>query len=228
MAKTSASRVGPDQSSPELKELLKNRRSDLSWYHQAGRLVAQLVSERNYGRGEMRKLAKRLGESENFENELYAWRKFAIEYRTADLRALKGLNFARVQALLSATDPNFRLSLQQKALTEGWSSRDIRRKIQERQGKRSSGGGRPKIPKRTGPRTALQETVRLSKGWLRSCPRALASASTKLRRKLGGQDRDQFEQLVKEALDVLQQLESGAKKARAQLQPLVKRSRTGQ
>ncbi len=155
----------------KLKKLFANKRSDLAWHHEFGRLVDVLTPERKYRASKINELVELLSgkKSQAVMQLLYAARDFSRTYPKRELGTLKGLSFTHVRKLLTIENKKQRDLYRQQCQKNNWSFRQLDAKVKEKFGKRSQ-GGRPFVEvKVVGPLAALRNMIWLQDMWENKC-----------------------------------------------------------
>ncbi len=155
----------------KLKEMFANKRSDLAWHHEVGRLVDVLRPERRYRASKINELVELLSgkKSQAATQLLYAARDFSRTYPKRALGTLKGLTFTHVCRLLTVENAQRRDWYRMQCQKHQWKSRQLDAKIKEEFGKRSQ-GGRPFVEvKMVGPLAALRNMLWLRDMWENKC-----------------------------------------------------------
>jgi hypothetical protein len=91
--------------------------------------------------------------------------KLAEKYPGDEIHKLKGLAFAAVKVLLTVKDDSLRQQLQQKAIEQGWSVRELRREANLFLGERVTRRGRRRQPATVD--ADLEEVADRSRAWRR-------------------------------------------------------------
>ena len=170
----------------ELKKLVKQpQRDDLAWWHDVGTLALEFFpkGDRQYGVGVVELLADYLKPGRERRDKtttilLYRARQLADTFTSREVRALGKkrtaggdlLKLRHVTSLLAVDDRDERNALLAKCLAKNWSVARLRRKIQNRHGrKRSAGGLSPVPPDNPSPGVALRDISILSRRWMTNC-----------------------------------------------------------
>jgi hypothetical protein len=204
----------PSKTVAKLKELFANKRSDLAWHHEVGRLVDQIVSERSHGKTGVPNLAEQLGEKENFIYKLLA---FVRLYDETDVPKLDGLTFGHVTHLLSVKNATLRDEFRQQCQQHRCSVVKLLAAITERLGTRSRGGRPVSTPTKVGPSTALRTTIRLSDSWQQKCVPALEENLTVLAKRMKRKPDEDLVKLVDDTCIALDKLHAAVREARTKL-----------
>jgi hypothetical protein len=146
----------------KLRQYLRTPSSTLQWHHRVGRCLCTLNAASPYGTCCVRSVASELKHS---YGALYRAMKFAEKYPGDQLRELDGLPFAAVKVLLTVKDDSLRQQLQQKAVKQGWSVRELRREAKLLQGERVTRRGRRRQPVSVD--ADLAEVAERSRAWRR-------------------------------------------------------------
>jgi len=151
-----------------LTDVVDHHRDDLGWYHQLGKLLHDLRSQKGGGdRWSMKRLAPALGPSDSTLTK--ALRFVELFPAEADLRKVKklGLNWSSIYNSFTIP-PAKRLAFLATASKRGWSSERVRFEIKRQfPTSRRGVGGRPvRAPEDRGLELNLEEFARLSRDWL--------------------------------------------------------------
>jgi hypothetical protein len=153
----------------QLAHLVNHHRTDLDWYHAAGRLVRELhdaIPADQRRTVWAKDLADALGVSPSL---LQKANRFVQLYPTAkDFKPLQelGLDWTRLYLTFAVKGRQARQAFQRQAVKDGWSPKEVRFRIQQAQGSRQRAGGRPRRqPAGYGPEVALREMARISQHW---------------------------------------------------------------
>ena len=169
----------PPGSLRRLHRLLVELQSDdpLSYYRFGQQLQKSYPERRqNYRQHQMKDLAARLGlEDKSAEILLWCARKFAAEYTEQEAERLcrdaaeagTSLSWSHVRALLAVQDRRLRRAMEKQCVENRWTTRQLRRKIQEKKGFPPEGGGRIDRPGTLD--EAVQQFMQESRAWLRRC-----------------------------------------------------------
>lgn len=161
----------------KLNELLKQPGPhDLLWHHRAGECVERLFpieSGRQFGRELMPRIAEALGKTKSFADELWNYRSFFSAYEREEVVRLRDrndknkfqLSWTHVICLLTVEDVRIRSKLQIACLKQEWSTDELRRQVNEAQGRKSSGGRRLVRPKSLD--TCLAQVIKESETWIK-------------------------------------------------------------
>jgi hypothetical protein len=178
----------------QLQELLARPRKDLHWHYEIGACVAELrtaVSDTREGRHGT-EWSERLAKAVN----LTPWplRK-ALYFRErlpkAEVEKLSGWEVTWTMVVHSFTVPKHadRMRLLRRAKNEGWDSVRLRFEIQQREGIRHTGTGRPKRPARDfGPAVGLRQLNYQTRRWLQHYDAAWRQNGEALLKNFGAKD----------------------------------------
>jgi hypothetical protein len=203
-----------------LKELFADKRDDLTWHHEVGRRIMEVIPERKYGA--MQGLIETLGGKEKgiFKSPLYSARDFFLSYRRKDLSKLNGLTYFHVCLLLKLKNTALREKLRRQCQEHGWSTRQLGAQIKEAWGRQSRSGPEFEPKQETGPRTTLDMTVRLQLQWEKQLLPALERNYDRLANKLRKRPDDELMKRVDDAYAALGKLEATVKSARLKLKEI--------
>jgi hypothetical protein len=138
-----------------LRKALARRKTGLVWYYRVGRCVLALTEASGYGSECVDEAAaQKLGLC---RSSLFRAAQLVQKYPGKEFAAIKNLSWSVAKALLTIKDAKLRRELQARANKEGWPSRNLKRIINERQGKIEPRGGHKRQRKSAG-----EDLVRLA------------------------------------------------------------------
>lgn len=150
--------------------LAANRSNFLHWYYSVGRQLQALTSKRRGTAGAaMRQIAEEVFGDRKMVSTLYACRRFANVCSERELAVLQGLNWKQVHYLISVRSKRLRMQMIHRAKSEGLGARQVALAIQERLGKRTNGGRKPRRVLLS-PKAACRESTRLCNDLARQLP----------------------------------------------------------
>ncbi len=170
----------PLRQQPAFKRLRKLLRQtgqhDLLWYHRAGECVERLFpleGGHQYGQEKMPGIAEALGEEDKFADDLWNYRSFFNGYERDEVKQFRDrnssedfqLSWTHVNCLLTVEDSRTRKQFQNNCLKQRWSTDELRRHINEVQGRKSS-GGRKLVPPKTLD-AGLAQIIKESEAWIK-------------------------------------------------------------
>jgi hypothetical protein len=206
-----------------LKELLAQKRNDLTWHHEVGRLVVQLVpKDRAYGDKRMPNLLKELGLTKKPSTQVlfYGARDFALSYSEEDLQNLAGLKYGHISILVGIRKPRIREKFRRLCQERAWSMRELRNVVQEKMKRQPRGKLIKKADvQRIGTFTSLKYMLRLRDRCLNLCLPALEQNLESLAKRLRQQP-GKWVELVGDACNALDELHNAVEKARTELREI--------
>lgn len=160
-------------------ELAAGRNLSLSWYHAVGVLVTQITpTKRGQAGSSMKQIADEVFGDRRMLPTLYACRRFARIIRDCELPTLEGLSWKHVHYLISVRNKRLRDQLVVLAKARRLTARQLELAIQERLGKRTNGGRKPRA-EYLAPKAACRESMRLCNDLARRLPIWLRNARSK-------------------------------------------------
>ncbi len=156
--------------SPQLKQLAANRNTSLRWYHSLGIAVNKAMSQiRGPVARAIRQIAREVFKDMKMVSTLYICRRFAKSYAEDELTQLDGLCWKQIQYLISVKDKRLRNQLIHRLKAGTLVTRKLVLEIQERLGKRTHGGRKPR-QLQLAHKAACRESTRLCKELVRCIP----------------------------------------------------------
>jgi hypothetical protein len=220
-----------------LRKLLSQRQDgDVRWYYQVGKQLQELLPERwqRNQQHQMKRLAVELKLEKSAPLLLWCARKFAAEYDDQEVERLcreateAGVSLSRnhVQALVAIKNRQFRRTMEKQCITNHWTTRQLRRKIQEKKGFPPEGGGHIDRPETLD--GALQQFMHESRAWLRRCRKVWFQGAEKssenevptINAKMPMDDRENVRYLTERAIQDAEQVRRWAIQAKKELESL--------
>ncbi len=201
---------------------------DLLWYHRVGEQVNRLypADDRGYGESHMPTLAEALGKSASYADTLWKARLFWNKYERSEVQTLcktetgdgSPLTWSHMLHLLSLDDDD-RLAFQEDCITEGWSCKELHRRIKESREPQGQGGRRFQKPKDV--ETALRQLIHESRTWDRRYNEVwFHMDEPAIRVQSGKYKSEEVSVLAAEAVEVLKTLQSDIKEGLLRLKAL--------
>lgn len=155
---------------PSLMQLVANRNTSLGWYHSVGVVLNEITPrKRGLAGAAMSQIAEEAFKDDKILPTLYACRRFARVVSKSELPRLDGLNWKHVHYLISVSDKRLRDRLIRRVKAENLTARELEMAIQERLGKRTNGGRKPRLVSLS-PKAACRESTRLCDDLVRRLP----------------------------------------------------------